>query len=95
MTQAAIQRSLRDVHARLVKARQDLAVMDEQLTHVADAAEDARIRALVSETPGAAHELADAQRHADAFSRARQALVELIGELERRQDELLGQLVVD
>jgi hypothetical protein len=95
MHRSAVERSLRDVHARLVKARQDLAVMDEQLMHVADAADDARIRALVSETPGATFESSDAQRHADAFARARQALVDLIAELERKQDELLGQLVID
>lgn len=95
MNRSAVERSLRDVHARLVKARQDLAVVEEQLMHVADAAEDARIRALVSETPGTAHESSDAQRHAEAFARARAALVELIADLERRQDELLAQLVVD
>lgn len=95
MNRAAVERSLRDVHVRLVKARQDLAVLDEQLTHVADAADDARIRALVSETPGAAHESSDAQRHAEAFARARSALVELIADLEHRQDELLSQLVVE
>lgn len=95
MHRAAVERSLRDTHARLVKARQELAVIDEQLMIFADAADDARLRSLVSETPGAAYEHSDAQRHADAFTRARQALVERIGELERRQDELLGQLVID
>ena len=95
MQRSAVERSLRDVHARLVKARQDLAVIDEQMMSVVDAADDARLRSLVSETPIAAHELNDAQRHADAFTRARKALIDLIGELERRQDELLGKLVVD
>ena len=60
-----------------------------------DAADDARIRSLVSETPLAGHEYADAQRSADAASRARSALLTTIGELERRQDELLGKLVVE
>ena len=95
MQRSAVERSLKDVHARLVKARQDLAVIDEQMLSVVDAADDARLRSLVSETPLAVHESNDAQRHADAFSRARIALVELIGELERRQDELLEKLVVD
>lgn len=95
MSRSTVERSLRDVHARLVKARQDLAVMDEQLMQVADAADDARIRALVSETPGAAYEFSDAQRHADAYARARKALVDLIADLEKRQDDLLGQLIVD
>jgi hypothetical protein len=95
MTRQAVERSLRDVHARLVKAREELALLDEQMSLLVDAADDARLRSLVSETPGAAHESSDAQRHLEAFSRARRALVERIGELERRQDELLERLEVD
>ncbi len=95
MHRSLVERSLRDVHGRLVKTRQELAVMEEQLVVLNDAADEARIRSLVSETPLAAHEFTDAQRHADAALRARVALVESIGELERRQDELLGQLVVE
>ena len=90
-----VERSLRDVHGRLVRARQELAVIDEQFAVLQDAADDARIRSLVSETPLAGYEYADAQRHADAAARARSALSESIGELERRQDELLGQLAVE
>ena len=95
MRRSLVERSLRDVHGRLVRARQELGVLDEQLEVLTDAADDARIRSLVSETPLAGHEYTDAQRHADAANRARAALVESIGELERRQDELLGQLVVE
>ncbi len=95
MRRSVVERSLRDVHGRLKKARGELAVFDEQLAVLNDAADDARIRSLVSETPLAGHEYSDAQRHADAGNRARQALVDTIGELERRQDELLGQLVVE
>ena len=95
MRRAHVERSLRDVHGRLVRERQELAVLDEQLTVLNDAADDARIRSLVSETPLAGHDYADAQRTADAANRARGALVASIGELERRQDELLGQLAVE
>jgi hypothetical protein len=70
-------------------------VLDEQLAVLTDAADDARIRSLVSETPLAGYEYAGAQRHADAVSRARAALSDTISELERRQDELLGQLAVE
>ena len=55
-----LERRIRDVHARLVRAREELAVLDEQLAVVADAAEDARLRSLVSETPLATHEYAEA-----------------------------------
>jgi hypothetical protein len=95
MRRSIVERSLRDVHSRLKRARQELAVMDEQLAVLNDAADDARLRSLVSETPIAAHEHADAQRHADAATRARGALAETIAQLEVRQDELLCQLVVD
>jgi hypothetical protein len=95
MRRSLVERSLRDVHGRLVRARDQLAVLDEQLAVLRDAADDARIRALVSETPLAGHEYAGAQRHADVADRARAALTDSIGELERRQDELLDQLVVE
>ncbi len=77
------------MHARLVRARQELAVLDEQLAVVSDEAEDARLRSLVSETPLAAHEYAEVKRHADAMVRARQSLVATVEDLTRRQDELL------
>jgi len=93
MRRSLVERSLRDVHSRLVRARQELAVLDEQLDVFTDAADDARIRSLVSETPLAGHEYASAQRHADAASGERGRILASIGELERRQDELLGQLV--
>ena len=95
MRRSLVERSLRDVHGRLVRVREELAVLDEQLVVLNDAADDARIRSLVSETPLAGHDYTDAQRTADAAQRARSALATTIGELERRQDELLGQLAVE
>ncbi|HLM96287.1 MAG TPA: hypothetical protein VK283_08220 [Acidimicrobiales bacterium] len=95
MRRALVERSLRDVHGRLVRVREEMAVLDEQLVVLNDAAEDARIRSLVSETPLAGHDYADAQRSADAANRGRAALVAMIDELERRQDELLGKLAVE
>lgn len=92
MRRALVERSLKDVHGRLVRARQELAVLDEQLGALNEAADEARIRALVSETPVAGSDYGDAQRHADAAARARQALKATIEELEHRQDELLLRL---
>jgi hypothetical protein len=85
-----VERRIRDVHERLVRARQELAVLDEQYAVVAEAAEEARLRSLVSETPLAVHEYGEVRRHADAMARARSALVATIEELERRRDELLS-----
>ena len=76
MHRALLERRIRDVHARLVRAREELAVLDEQLAVVQESADEARVRALVSETPLAAHEHDEAARHADAMVRARDALHE-------------------
>lgn len=89
MQRFLLERRIRDVHARLVRAREELAVLDEQLAAVTEDAETCRVRSLVAETPLAAHEYAEARRHADAMARARDALSETVHQLEHRQDELL------
>ena len=81
------------MRARLVDARQQLAVLDEQILVHDDEADDTRVRALVSDSREAAHEHTDAQRHADAARRSREALVKTIHELEQAQDDLLDRLV--
>lgn len=89
MQRFLLERRIRDVHARLVRAREELAVLDEQLAVVAEEAEEARLRSLVAETPLAAHDYAEVRRHVDAMTRARDALRASVDELARRQDELL------
>lgn len=90
MQQLLLERRIRDVHSRLVRAREELAVLEEQLRVVTEEAEDLRLRSLVSETPLAAHEYAEVRRHVDAMSRARSAMQAQVAELSRRQDELLS-----
>lgn len=92
MLRTTVERRLSDTHTRLVRAREELAVLDEQLHVVTEIEDDTRLRALVSETPVAAREHDEASRHAAAMQRSRAALVEVIAELERRQAELLEQL---
>ena len=94
MSRSLIERRLTEVTERLRRSRQELAVLDEQLVALSDAADDARIRALVSETPLADKEHHEAQRHADAMARSRAAVQAAITELERAQDELLDRIVV-
>ena len=65
-------------------------MLNEQLAVVQESADEARVRALVSETPLASQEHNEAARHADAMLRARDALDKVVGDLERRQDELLA-----
>ncbi len=92
MLRTTIERRLSDTHARLVRARGELAILDEQLHVVTEIEDDTRLRSLVSETPVAAKEHDEASRHAAAMQRSRAALAETIAELERRQAELLDRL---
>jgi hypothetical protein len=90
MHHTLLERRIRDVHSRLKRAREELAVLDEQLAVVVESADEARVRSLVSETPLAAHEHSEAARHADAMTRAREALALTVLALEKKQDELLA-----
>lgn len=92
MTRSLVERRLSEVAERLRELREELAVTDEQLQHLAEQADDARLRALVSETPLAGQEHRDAQRHADAMSRHRDEVAWGITRLEQTQDELLDRL---
>ena len=94
MSRRLIERRLTDVHRRLQRARKELEVLDEQLAALAEAADETRMRSLVSETPLAEMEHRDAQRHVDAMARSRVAVLESIAELERSQDQLLDKLEV-
>jgi chromosome segregation ATPase len=87
-----VERRLSQVASRLKSLRDELAMIDEQLDHLATDADDQAIRALVSETPGAAFEANDARKHADAMASHRDHIVSTIAELEQRQDELLDKL---
>ncbi len=94
MQRFLVERRIRDLHQRLVRARQELAVLNEQYAVVSEAAEEARLRSLVSETPLATHEYGEVKRHADAMARAREALVSTVAELEQRRDDLLQRVGV-
>jgi len=78
----------------LRRAREELAVVDEQFAALTDAAEEARIRAVVAETPLAEKEWREAQRHADAMDSSRRELANRIQDLQRSQDELLDRIVI-
>lgn len=93
MSRAMVERRLGEVASRLKQLREELAIADEQLAQLADEADDARLRALVSETPIAQQENREAQKHADAMRRHRSDVVHEITQLERTQDELLDRLL--
>jgi len=93
MSRVLIERRLMDVAKRLKRAREELSVIEDQLAALSEAADEARIRWLVSETPLAHREFAEAQRHADAMERSRKAVQADVTELAAAQDELLDRLV--
>jgi len=95
MSRWLVERRLSDVSARLKRLRADLQVIDEQMLFFADAADETRLRALMSETPLADKEHHDAQKHADAMARERANVIASIAELEKAQDELLDKLVAE
>ena len=89
MSQAQIERRLRTISKQLRSARDDLAVTEEQLIQLADEADDARLRALVAETPLAEREHRKASRPADRLRKHRDALSVKIAALDAEQDERL------
>jgi hypothetical protein len=87
------ERRLFDVNARLERARNELAVAEEQLAVLEQDAEEAHVRSLVSETPLADRAWCDAKRHADAMRRALESSRSNVAELERTQDDLISKLI--
>jgi len=95
MSQSILQRRLVDVSERLKRLRTELGVTNEQVVFLEDEADEARLRALVAETPLGDVEARDARRHADALARHRDALAGSIAELEREQDALLDRMAAE
>lgn len=95
MSRSLVERRLSELSTRVRQLRDDLRISEEQLAHLAEAADDARLRSLVSETPLADREHHDAQRHAEAMQRHRADLLEGIAGLEKTQDELLDRLLAE
>ncbi|MDA8293224.1 MAG: hypothetical protein M0040_02505 [Actinomycetota bacterium] len=92
MRRRTVERRLRTLGARLAAARAELELLDQQRAVLDDQADEAHLDALVSESPMAVREDAEARRHAEALARTRRDLEATIAELERRQAELLWQL---
>jgi len=92
VSQSLLERRLVDVNERIKRMRAELAVTEEHLTFLEEEAEDARLRAMVSETPLGEAEAREARKHADAMGRQRDALAHSIAALLREQDDLLDRM---
>jgi hypothetical protein len=88
----SVEKKLRGASARLRTLRDELSVIDEQLAHLVDDAEDKGLRALVAESPAAKIEHREAAEHSEAMADHRRHVVTEIAELEARQDQLLDEL---
>ncbi len=95
MSRRQVERRLIEVGQRIRDLREELRVADEQLVHLTDAADDARLRSLVSETPVSGREHQEAARHADAMRNHRGSVADEIARLETTQDDLLDRLMAE
>lgn len=82
-------RHLEDLQRRLTSARESLAILQEQVLVWNDALDNARIRALVSETPIQTQEYNDLSRHVVAANAEMQRRSSEVRSLIVERDELL------
>lgn len=80
---------LSQISTEIAEAQTALRIVEEQFAFLEEVAEDARIRALVSETPLADREYRDAQGDLERMRRSRAESEARIEELRREQDRLL------
>ena len=88
-----IERRLRRGTQTMRELHDELRITDEQLEHLVSEAQDKEVRAMVAETPDAALEHHEAQRHLEVIQRHHDRLVANIVEHECRQDQLLDKLL--
>ncbi|MGI9604813.1 MAG: hypothetical protein ACR2P0_01620 [Acidimicrobiales bacterium] len=93
MKRSMIERKLKEISDELRRTREEHRVSTEQLAHLANEADEARIRSMVSETPLSEQSFHEASRHADAMRRHHSDLETKISGLEQRQDDLLDQMM--
>lgn len=94
MRQAALERRIRELQLRVRTARDELAILVEQIDTLAEDAEDARVRWLVAETPLAEKESSDARRHLELAQRAAATLRSEIDQCIADRDRYLHELPV-
>ena len=93
MRRAILRKRLSDARDELVRARESLRILDEQVAYLQDIAEDAETRALVSETPLADREHREADQDLRRARRAREEVAAQVAALVAEQDELLDRLL--
>ena len=74
------------------EVQEELRIVEDQLEHLVDDADEKSLRALVAETPHAQFEQHEARKHADAMTRHRDDLRITLAELGMKLDDLLDRL---
>ena len=85
-----LNRRLAAVSARISEIQKELRIVDDQLSHLVDDADEKSLRALVAETPAAEFEHREARRHSDAMLRHRASLTGSLADLNVDPDMFSG-----
>ena len=93
MSTDVIKRRLAALSTEIQAAREEIAMLDEQVAHFSDAAEDLRLRAMVSETPLAEKEHREASKTVNNLTKDRATWADRLSSLEAKQDQLLDELM--
>lgn len=91
-TDRFVERRLRRGTQTIRELQDELRITNDQLDFISEDARDKEIRAMVSETPNAALEHHEAQRHLEAIQRHHDHLVKSISDHQMHQDQLLDKL---
>lgn len=84
---------LRALSSEISELQTEIAILEEQIAFQAEVADDARIRAIVSETPLADRESQVATGDLDRLKRARADALKKIEQLRADQDRLLERML--
>lgn len=93
MLRGNLEKRLADARQELVRAREALRIVDEQVAFQQDIAHEAETAAVVAETPLAHRERREADGDLQRLERQRRGLREQIAALEAEQDDLLDRLL--
>jgi hypothetical protein len=93
MLRANLQKRLEDARSELLRAREALSILEEQVAFQQGVADDAETTAVVAETPLAHRERREADGDLRRLRRQRDELRERVAALVAEQDELLDALI--
>ena len=90
-----IPQRLRALSAEIQTLQTEIAILEEQIAFQTEVADDARIRAVVSETPLADREAREADGDLARLARLRQEALQRLQQFRSDQDALLERLLED